>query len=108
MDAGMKPSIKEKIWNFGTKYAPLIKRIPLIRTLADGIYSHLAKARTNEVYSPQYLEQFRKSASSAMPSRQLPGTPLGINVAGFIETESGVGEAVRSNIRALEALQVPY
>jgi glycosyltransferase involved in cell wall biosynthesis len=33
---------------------------------------------------------------------------LGINVAGYIQTESGVGEGVRAMIRALELAQIPH
>jgi glycosyltransferase involved in cell wall biosynthesis len=35
-------------------------------------------------------------------------TPLGVNVAGYCASEKGVGEAVRSVIRSLEAVQFPY
>jgi glycosyltransferase involved in cell wall biosynthesis len=33
---------------------------------------------------------------------------LGVNVAGHLSSEKGVGEAVRSTIRILEAAQIPY
>ncbi|MGC2063336.1 MAG: glycosyltransferase [Thermodesulfovibrionales bacterium] len=104
----MKSMIKEIIWNFGTKHAALIKRVPLIRALAEGFYCRLKKKRTNEIFSPQYLERFRKSIGSLVPNRQQSGDPFGINIAGFIETESGVGEAVRSNIRAINTLSLPF
>ncbi len=34
--------------------------------------------------------------------------PLGVNVAGYISTESGMGEAVRASIRSLEAAGIPF
>lgn len=34
--------------------------------------------------------------------------PLGVNVSGYITAESGMGEAVRSSIRALELAGVPF
>lgn len=43
--------------------------------------------------------------------RRVPGAvrtaPLGVNVAGYLDTESGMGEAARASIRALEAAGVP-
>ena len=33
--------------------------------------------------------------------------PLGVNVAGYLDTESGMGEAARASIRALDAAGVP-
>jgi glycosyltransferase involved in cell wall biosynthesis len=33
--------------------------------------------------------------------------PLGVNVAGYLDTESGMGEAARASIRSLEAAGVP-
>ena len=33
--------------------------------------------------------------------------PLGVNVSGYLDTESGMGEAARASIRALEAAGVP-
>ena len=35
-------------------------------------------------------------------------TDFGVNVAGYITTESGLGEGVRSTLRALEAAQIPF
>ena len=33
--------------------------------------------------------------------------PLGVNVAGYLDTESGMGEAARGSIRSLEAARIP-
>lgn len=33
---------------------------------------------------------------------------IGVNIAGFIQSGHGVGEAVRSNIRAVDAAKIPY
>lgn len=40
--------------------------------------------------------------------RRNTGSKFGLNVAGHLNSEKGVGEAVRSIIRALEAAQIPY
>jgi len=53
----------------------------------------------------------RARAASAARSRQIPAAvrerPLGVNVAGYLSTESGMGEAARASIRSLEAAAVP-
>ena len=33
---------------------------------------------------------------------------LGINIAGYINGEFGIGEGVRANIRAVEAVNIPF
>ena len=40
-------------------------------------------------------------------SRFVRNAPLGVNVAGYLDTESGMGEAARSSIRSLEAAGIP-
>jgi len=53
----------------------------------------------------------RARAASIARSRETPRAvrelPLGVNVAGYLSTESGMGEAARSSIRSLEAANVP-
>jgi glycosyltransferase involved in cell wall biosynthesis len=59
----------------------------------------------------------RARGSLVLPSaltafvRRLPRSvreqPIGVNVAGYIEAESGMGEGVRSGIRAFEAAGIP-
>jgi glycosyltransferase involved in cell wall biosynthesis len=34
--------------------------------------------------------------------------PLGVNVSGYLDTESGMGEAARASIRSLEAAGIPF
>src|SRR6516164_7433365 len=34
--------------------------------------------------------------------------PIGVNIAGFLSSEKGVGEAVRSTVRILDAEGIPY
>lgn len=40
-------------------------------------------------------------------SARVRTAPIGVNVAGYLDTESGMGEAARASIRALEAAGVP-
>jgi glycosyltransferase involved in cell wall biosynthesis len=46
------------------------------------------------------LQRFRK--------RKPASRPFGVNVAGCISSEKGMGEAARADIRSLEALRVPF
>jgi hypothetical protein len=45
----------------------------------------------------------QKSISGIKPSGE-----VGVNIAGYINSEHGVGEAVRANIRAFEAAEISY
>lgn len=53
----------------------------------------------------------RARAASARRDRAIPRAvrdlPLGVNLAGYLATESGMGEAARASIRSLEAAGVP-
>ena len=53
----------------------------------------------------------RARAISATRTREVPRPvrelPLGVNLAGYLSTESGMGEAARASIRSLEAAGVP-
>lgn len=57
------------------------------------------------------LRGLRARAAFARRPRETPKSvctaPLGVNVAGYITTESGMGEAVRASIRSLDAAGVP-
>jgi glycosyltransferase involved in cell wall biosynthesis len=57
------------------------------------------------------LRGLRARAAFAHRTRRIPAPvrtqPVGMNVAGYINTESGMGEAVRASIRSLEAAAVP-
>ncbi len=104
----MECMLKETLWNFGVKYAGLLKRVPLVRSVAEWCYFRFAQIRINEVFSPQYLEKFRESVRATPLSLPHGNTAPGFNISGFIETENGVGEAVRSNIRSISTLSFPY
>jgi glycosyltransferase involved in cell wall biosynthesis len=41
-------------------------------------------------------------------SRFVQTAPLGVNVAGYLDTESGMGEAARASIRSLDAAGLPF
>jgi glycosyltransferase involved in cell wall biosynthesis len=48
----------------------------------------------------------RPRRQTAVP-RFVRNAPLGVNVAGYLDTESGMGEAARGSIRSLEAAGIP-
>jgi glycosyltransferase involved in cell wall biosynthesis len=58
-----------------------------------------------------WLRGVSARARFSLHARDLPQNvrtaPLGVNVAGYINTESGMGEAVRASIRSLEAAAIP-
>ena len=63
------------------------------------------------------LDRMRADVRNILPARWLRkargvpaavlGQPLGVNVSGYVAAESGMGEAVRASIRALELAGVP-
>ncbi len=46
-----------------------------------------------------------KAKGIPAPVRELP---LGVNIAGYLSTESGMGEAARASIRSIEAAGIPF
>ena len=74
----------------------------------------LESYRTARLYLRERGMQWRgiraKAAYAAKP-KGVPASvrelPLGINVAGYLSTESGMGEAARASIRSIEAAGIP-
>lgn len=58
----------------------------------DGAFSGLARPRRRHAGVPRFVRN----------------APLGVNVAGYLDTESGMGEAARGSIRSLEAAGIPF
>ncbi len=58
------------------------------------------------------LPALRASARGRIAHRVVPAAvrtqPVGVNVAGYLDTESGMGEAARASIRSIEAAGVPF
>ena len=57
----------------------------------DGGFSGIARPRRRQAGVPRFVRD----------------APLGVNVAGYLDTESGMGEAARGSIRSLEAAGIP-
>jgi glycosyltransferase involved in cell wall biosynthesis len=96
-----------------------------IELLSDTLDARMALARIQASFSWRVLEAVRRQELElrrvAMMWRGLrrpwrghsrvpafvTNAPLGVNVAGYLNTESGMGEAARLSIRSLEAARIP-
>jgi glycosyltransferase involved in cell wall biosynthesis len=95
-----------------------------IALLEDTLEMRRALVRIQSTFSWRALEALRRQRLAlrrfAMASRGLRGRwrmrskpafvrrgPMGVNVAGYLNTESGMGEAARLSIRSLQAAGVP-
>lgn len=52
--------------------------------------------------------QHEQKTAGALPIRMLRDRPFGVNVAGYLASEKGVGEVVRSSLRIMHAAGIPY
>jgi Glycosyl transferases group 1 len=50
----------------------------------------------------------QEATEAARIEKLSSSAPFGINIVGYIRSEKGVGEGLRSNVRALKAADVPY
>ena len=94
-------SLEHFLWRFGTQNAFLIKRTPVVRNIAKKFYLFLAKKRRTLLRNK--LTKIPYSGGDGVPNDK-----FGVNIAGYITSESGTGEAVRSNIRAIEQTDIPF
>jgi glycosyltransferase involved in cell wall biosynthesis len=82
---------------------PVLK--PLVRgTIARNrrVWERIVRTRMQLTGDP------RLRAPRRVPARPEPRTELGVNVAGYAHSEKGVGEAMRSELRNLDAAGIPY
>ncbi len=56
---------------------------------------------------PAIRAMIRARRTSRRVPQAVRSAPLGVNVAGYLDAESGMGEAARASIRALEAAGIP-
>ena len=85
------------LWKYGIRYAALIKRIPWLKEIAEKKFIELYRKRVELGYersSPGVQNQIRQS--KGFGDITVPDE-IGVNVAGYLDTESGVGEAARRN-----------
>ena len=55
-----------------------------------------------------WINDVAAAVTKAKPEREAGEIPFGINVIGYVASEKGVGEAVRSNIRIVKSTGIPY
>ncbi|HEX9019967.1 MAG TPA: hypothetical protein VF903_01760, partial [Nitrospirota bacterium] len=60
-----------------------------------------------------FFRSVNRRINSSLPLPSLPADGeirggLGVNVAGYITSESGMGEAARANIRSLQKAGIPF
>ena len=107
---------EELLWKYGIRYASFIKKIPILRDIAEKIFTKLARKRYQGIgfqSSPQLEANLKISTPEDESQKKVDGTlhqesQIGINIAGYITSESGTGEAVRGNIRAFESADLPH
>lgn len=88
-----KVTVKELLWEYGTQYASLIKSVPLVRNIAEKMYFKLARERRagSVLYRTFPVSAPDKPVHSASRDKPFSADEMGINIAGYIDTESGVG-----------------
>jgi len=94
------------LWEFGLQHAAAIKQVPLLRTLAEKAFWRLAAGRTTA--SLPALPAFSPSAVGSSADSAPADRAAGINVSGYLDTESGVGEAARGMIRSISRSRLPF
>ena len=103
--------LESLLWKYGMRYASIIKRMPWVKEIAQKEYLRLYRKRTVYRNGQAVLHrqnqlgasEFRKETMSMVPPNE-----IGVNVAGYLDTESGVGEAGRGMIRSLEKASVRF
>lgn len=96
--------IKELVWKYGLKYAKIIKSIPLLNIIAFRVYTRLASERTS-IDLLRTIDSYSKETNNRL---RIGEDNMGINIAGYIDTESGVAEAARGIIRSIKYVNMPY
>lgn len=101
-----KDMAKALVWRYGLKHARLIKNIPLLNMAAQRAYDSLAR---ENIYSPAEGDA-QEAVRRLLDKSELKASDegAGFNIAGYIDTESGIGEATRGIIDAVRAAGVPF
>jgi len=107
-----KSRVEELLWKYGTRYAPFIKKIPVVKDIAEIVYADLNQKMNLRLSLPLDVN-VKMSSVDYENARNISGqirdhSSLGINIVGYITSESGTGEAVRGNIKAFESAGFPY
>jgi tetratricopeptide (TPR) repeat protein len=80
----------------------------------DGFLAWVRERGVNELKVDQaFLARESDQEAQSLPAQELrqainDALPFGVNVLGYIHSEKGVGEAVRAEIRNLQAAEIPF
>lgn len=70
------------------------------------------RARVRSGLSGISAQAVRASVRRRFPLQRVPpavmAAPIGVNVSGYLDAESGMGEAARASIRSIEAAGIPF
>jgi len=93
------------MWPYGHDYFSNGMRIP---ASARRYYWGLGPAVAHLGNPFNWLTDYKAAPDDGARSRTLSSLPFGINIIGHLESEKGVGEGARSNLRILRATGLPY
>ncbi len=81
----------------GKVLLPIVQRNERLKDALNRVYKRLDSSM-----SAHYRDEYARLKDSGLSGEK------GVNIAGYINAESGVGEAVRTNIRAIELRGIPF
>ncbi len=102
-----RPPVKEALWEFGMRHASKIKSVPVLRTIAEKTFWRLAGEMAPASLPPSPFPGGPAMVAAGVSPRKGTDEP-GVNLAGYIDTESGVGEAARGMVRSLQQSGLSY
>ncbi len=110
LDRNKNNILKSFLWECGTKHASLIKSIPLVDGIAEKVYWKLDSERNKSapLYRPSNGPAADRMSSGETEKMHVFEGENGINLSGYIDTESGVGEAARGMIRSIERSGIKF
>ncbi len=83
--------------------------LPVLKPLVRGTVARNPEMWRRIVHTRMRLTgDPRLRVARVVPGRTAPRSELGVNVAGYAQSEKGVGEAMRSELRILDAAGIPY
>lgn len=82
--------------------------LPVLRPLVRGTIGRNPTMWRRIVHTRMRLTDDARLRSRPTPARLVHPPERGVNVAGYAQSEKGVGEAMRSELRTLEAAGIPY
>lgn len=100
----------------GSSLHLLTDKIITPEDFANTTQYHAEKMRNDLAKTRSYSQLFHQLASEktlTFPGNEsnnieLKNPVMGINIAGYVNGEFGIGEGVRANIRSIEAAQIPF